>query len=116
MTNQRNQSPYILINTFTAIPGGIDALSAFQIAEMQDMNDEATEHGWLGNEVYGSRDGSSLIVLTRFQSEEAKNAWGRTERFRRHVEDLEPLIQNLSSVPVTFVGAHGDSPMIQERD
>ncbi|PBB08249.1 hypothetical protein CKW39_10625 [Kocuria sp. WRN011] len=114
MTNQQNQSPYILVNTFTAIQGGIDALSAFQLTEMQDLRDEATEHGWLSNEVYQSQDGASLIVITRFLSEEAKNSWGRTERFRRHVEALEPLVQNVTSIPVTFLAAHGQSVMIQE--
>lgn len=107
MTEQQHQSPSISINTFTAVEGGIDALIAFQIAEMQDMSAEATEHGWLGNEVYRSDDDTSLIVLTRFRSSEAKEGWAQTDRFRRHFEGLQPLIQNGTSIPVTFVVAHG---------
>ncbi len=99
--------PYTLINTFTTIDGGIDALAAFQIAEMQDMSTEAAAHGWLGNEVYRSHDDTSLIVVTRFRSATAKDSWAGTDRFRRHVEDLEPLVHDVTSVPVTWVAAHG---------
>ncbi|GAB3062610.1 MULTISPECIES: putative quinol monooxygenase [Micrococcales] len=109
MTDQRHQSPSISINTFTAVEGGIDALTVFQIAEMEDMRAEATAHGWLGNEVYRSDDDTSLIVLTRFRSAEAKENWAQTDRFRRHFEGLKPLIQNGTSIPVTFVVAHGQN-------
>ncbi len=108
MTNSQDQSPFIAINTFTAVDGGIDALTAFQIAEMEEMSGEATAQGWLGNEVYRSRDDTRLIVLTRFRSAEARERWAETDRFRRHVDDLRPLIRNGTSVPVTFVAAHGD--------
>ncbi len=102
------QRPFTLINTFTAVDGGIDTLAAFQIAEMQDMSAEALAYGWLGNEVYRSDDDTSLIVLTRFRSAEAKEGWSQTDRFQQHVEDLGPLVQNVTSTPVTFVAAHGD--------
>jgi heme-degrading monooxygenase HmoA len=108
MTDQQDQRPSISINTFTAVEGGVDALAAFQIAEMQDMSAEATAHGWLGNEVYCSDDDTSLIVLTRFRSAEAKESWAQTDRFRQHFEQLQPLIQNVTSIPVTFLAAHGD--------
>ncbi|MDF1704372.1 MAG: antibiotic biosynthesis monooxygenase [Aeromicrobium sp.] len=108
MTDHPNHDPYVLINTFTAVQGRNDALTDFQIAEMQDMSAEATAHGWLGNEVYRSHDDSSLIVVTRFRSAAAKEAWASTPRFRRHVEALEPLVQSVTSVPVTPIAAHGD--------
>lgn len=108
MTDQQTQSPFILINTFTAVEGAINALTAFQIAEMQDMSAEATAHGWLGNEVYRSEDDTALIVVTRFRSAEAKQSWAQGERFRQHVAQLQPLIQSVASIPVTFLAAHGD--------
>ena len=111
MTSDQNQSPHVSINTFIAIEGGIEALTAFQITEMEDMNEEATAYGWLGNEVYRSQDNTSLIVLTRFQSAEAMEDWAQTRRFRRHIGNLEPLIQNGTSIPLTFVAAHGDPHM-----
>ena len=109
MTDRHDQSPFISINTFIAVEGGLDALTAFQIAEMEEMSEQATAHGWLGNEVYRSCDDTSLIVLTRFRSAEARERWAETDRFRRHVEDLRPLIQNGTSTPVAFVAAHGDT-------
>lgn len=72
------------------------------------MDAQATEHGWLNNEVYRSDDGSSLIVVTRFRSPEAKEQWAKTDQFKRHVEDLEPFVESVTSVPVTFVAAHGN--------
>jgi heme-degrading monooxygenase HmoA len=99
---------FISINTFTAVEGGIDALAAFQISEMQDMSDEAAAHGWLGNQVYRSLDGASLVVLTRFRSAVARERWAQTDRFRQHVDDLEPLIQDVTSIPVSFLAAHGE--------
>ena len=106
-----DHAPYVLINTFTAEVGDVDALVALQLAETAEMDAQATSCGWLGNEVYRSVDGASLIVVTRFQSEEAKEKWAATERFRQHLEALMPLVKNVSSVPVTFVAAHGGSPM-----
>lgn len=103
--------PYTLVNTFTAIEGGIDALTAFQLSEMRDMGAEAASHGWLGNEVYRSEDGASLIVVTRFKSVESREKWAETERSRRHVRELMPLVKDITSVPVTFLAAHGDSPI-----
>lgn len=107
MTDQ-DPNPFISINTFTAVEGGIDALVAFQIAEMQDMSEEAAAHGWLGNEVYRSLDDASLVVLTRFRSADARARWAQTDRFRRHVDDLEPLVENVTAIPVSFLAAHGE--------
>lgn len=111
MSAPPNENPYILINTFTAVEGGIDALIAFQLAEMKDMSAEAAAYGWLGNEVYRSEDGASLIVVTRFQSIEAREKWAGTERSRQHVQQLMPLVRDVTSIPVTFLAAHGDSPL-----
>lgn len=111
MTDQQSQSPFTSINTFTAVDGGLDALAAFQIREMQDMSAEATEHGWLGNEVYRSHDGISLVVLTRFRSVEARDNWAQTDRFQRHVKDLQPLIRDFTSSPVIFLASHGGRHM-----
>ena len=109
MTDRQNQNPYTLINTFTPVAGGIDALVALQLAEIRDMHEEATSFGWLGNEVYRSQDGASLIIVTRFRSREARERWAATERFRRHIEELAPLVKAHSSVAATFLAAYGDS-------
>lgn len=109
MTGSQKHSPFILINTFTPVEGGIDALAAFQIDEMQDMRAEAASHGWRGNEVYRTRDGASLIVVTRFRSAEAKESWVETDRFQRHVEGLAPLIKGVVSVPVALIATHSGS-------
>lgn len=68
MSAPTNDEPYTLVNTFRAVEGGIDALIAFQLAEMRDMGANAAACGWLGNEAYRSEDGTSLIVVTRFKS------------------------------------------------
>lgn len=107
MINQQ-PSPYVLINIFTPAEGRMDELAAFQLAEMTDMHDQATAQGWLGNEVYRSHDDTKLIVVTRFESFEAKQAWARTERFQRHVHDLEPLLHEVTSLPVSLLRQAGD--------
>jgi|GEM_PF-7040284 len=111
MDDQRQHSWYILINTFVAVEGGIDALAEFQLAEMPDMSAEAANYGWLGDEVYRSEDGESLIVVTRFQSLEVREKWSEMARLRRHVERLMPLVKGVTSEPVTFLAVHGDSRM-----
>ena len=106
--SQQNEKPFISINTFTPVDGCIDALTEFQLTEMQEMDEQATEHGWLNNEVYRADDGSSLVVVTRFRSAAAKAEWAKTDRFKQHVEDLGPFVQDVTSVPVTFAAAHGN--------
>lgn len=101
---------YILINTFTAVPGGLDELVAFQLAETARMSSEATATGWLGNELYRSEDERQLIVLTRFASRAAQESWAETESFQRHVAALRPKFEDMTSVPVSFVTAHGEPP------
>lgn len=107
MTDQQIDRSITLLNVFTAVAGGLDELTAFQLSEMRALSAESAEHGWLGNEVYRSDDGTSLVVLTRFSSVEAKESWAGTERFARHVADLEPYVTEITSTPVTFVAAHG---------
>lgn len=97
-----------LINRFTPVEGGLDALVDFQLAEMRRMTPRATEAGWLGNELYRARDGSALIVITRFRSEAARAAWAATEDFARHVEALEPLVTEVDSMPVDLAGRNGE--------
>ena len=107
----RTENPYTLVNTFTAVEGGIEALIAFQLAEMRDMAPAASACGWLGNEVYRAQDGASLIVVTRFRSLEAHKRWSETRRSRQHVQQLMLRTKDITSVPVTFLAAHGDSPL-----
>lgn len=109
MNSPQQDGPYTLINTFSAVEGGMDALVAFQLAEMKDMGAEATACGWLSNEVYRSLDGANLIVITRFRSSEDRDKWAATERFQRHVQELKPLVKDVVSVAVTFLAAHGES-------
>lgn len=109
MSTPTVENPHILVNTFTPVEGGTDALVAFQLAEMQDMAAEAAACGWLGNEVYRSDDGASLIVVTRFRSVEARETWAATTRAQQHVRELLPLVRDVTSVPVRFLAGHGDS-------
>lgn len=102
------QQPYVSMNVFTPVPGGLDALVAFQLDEMRGLSDEAYGRGWLGNEVYRAQDGTRLIVITPYTSREAMQTWTTTERFRQHVAALEPLVEHVSSTPITFVAAHGE--------
>ncbi|SJN12861.1 Probable reductase [Leucobacter sp. 7(1)] len=104
---QQPSTPFISINTFTARDGGLDALIQFQIAETQRMSIEATAHGWLGNEMYRTRGGTDLIVITRFRSPEARALWAETPRFLRHVDALQPYVQEITTTAVDFVAAHG---------
>ena len=101
-------APAIAINIFTAVAGGIDALIEYQLAEMQAMSTEATACGWLGNEVYLAQDRTRLIVVTRFESLAARERWAATKRFQQHVQALMPLVADITSVPVTFLAAHGE--------
>lgn len=107
MTTQHQEPPFILINTFFPADHGFEELLAFQLAEMNALSEEAKACGWLGNEVYRSEDGASLIVITRFRSVGAREEWARTKRARQHVEQLKPLVKEIISIPVAFVAAHG---------
>ncbi|MGI0490115.1 antibiotic biosynthesis monooxygenase [Pantanalinema rosaneae CENA516] len=111
MSELTPSEPYILVNTFWPVGGGIDALIAFQLAEMREMGTEAAAFGWLGNEVYRSHDGTRLIVVTRFRSAEAHERWAETERTQQHFQELTSLVTKVLSVPVAFVAGHGDSPL-----
>lgn len=72
------------------------------------MGGEAAALGWLGNEVYRSRDGASLVVVTRFRSSEARERWARTRRSQLHVRKLRSLVNDVASVLVTLVAVHGE--------
>lgn len=113
MTTLNEETPFILINTFKPVDHSIDELLAFQLAEMKAMSAEAEACGWLGNEVYQSEDGTSLVVVTRFRSTEAREKWAQTKRAKMHVEQLMPLVRDISSVPVAFVASHGASAFAQ---
>jgi heme-degrading monooxygenase HmoA len=114
MTAQHQDPPFILINTFRPVDDKIDELLAFQLAEMNALSEEAKASGWLGNEVYRSEDGASLIVITRFRSVEAREEWARTKRARQHIEQLKPLVREIISIPVAFAAAHGAGDLSQK--
>lgn len=117
MSDQQPTNPFVLINTFTAVEGGLDALTELQSVEAARMSVDATAHGWLGNEAYRTLDGTSLIVITRFRSPEARARWADTPQFQRHVGELRPLVREIVSTPVFFASAHGEprSPGVFER-
>ena len=111
MFEARNETTYVLVNTFMVVDGGVDALTKFQFAEMQEMGAEASACGWLGNEVFRSEDGASLIVVTSFRSVEADKQWSETERLRQHVRRPMSLVEGITSVPATLLATHGNGPL-----
>lgn len=97
---------YVLVNTFTPKPGLIDAFLALQLAEMQRLGEAAQRTGWCGNEVYRAHDGASVIIVTRFETREAQQAWAQRSEFARHRERIGPLLETVHSVPCDLVAVN----------
>ena len=84
---------YTLVNIFTPTTGKLDALLELQLAEMKAMSTAARKAGWRGNEVYKAKDGTRLIVVTRFRSEADKETWAQTAMFQDHIARIGPLVE-----------------------
>ncbi|WP_285295635.1 putative quinol monooxygenase [Aureimonas altamirensis] len=102
----KEQESYTLVNIFTPLSGRLDDLLAIQLAETQEMRAEASEQGWLSNEVYRATDGSRLVVVTRFRSEDAQAAWRQSSTFAAHLDRIGPLIETVVSIPVQLMAKH----------
>ncbi len=103
--SQQKSNPYVLVNTFVPKPGRTDDLLALQLAELERLGAAAGNTGWLGNEVYRAKDGSSVIIVTRFASAEAQQVWAQRPEFAEHLARLGPLLAEVRSVAVTLVHA-----------
>lgn len=102
--------PFVSVNTFTPVPGGTASLVGFQLAEMAEMDTAARAAGWLGNMVLLAQDPAELIVVTAFGSTAARDRWSSSDRFRRHVDELAPLVDQVSSRRVRLIGRYGSWP------
>lgn len=108
MTHQSEEEPgpYTLINVFYPVPGKLDEFIDLQIAETKALTPESSMVGWLGNEVYRAHDGSKAVIITRFSSEAAKQAWAASSAFVAHLERIRPLLDKINSTPVKLVARH----------
>jgi NAD(P)H-dependent FMN reductase/heme-degrading monooxygenase HmoA len=104
-----------LINTFTPKGENADKLLEMQLEEIAKMRGKAGATGWLGNEVYRATDGSQLVIVTRFRSEEAKDQWAGSVEFAAHLERIDPLVERVDSMSVdlagTFRGTDENAPL-----
>jgi NAD(P)H-dependent FMN reductase/heme-degrading monooxygenase HmoA len=109
-----NETVHTMINTFTPKDGETDKLLKLQLEEVEKLRETAAETGWLGNEVYRSKDGTRMVIVTRFQSEDAKEKWAASSEFAAHLERIGPLVEHVDSIPVdlagVFRGAREDAP------
>lgn len=110
-----NDTTHTLINTFTPKGESVEKLLKLQLEEIATMREKAGEIGWLGNEVYRVTDGSQLVIVTRFRSEQAKDQWAGSLEFAAHLERIDPYIDHVDSKSVdlagAFRGADKDAPL-----
>lgn len=102
--------PFVSMNTFTPGPHGVAAVVDFQLAEMAEMDASARAAGWLGNLVFLAHEPEELLVVTAFASPAARDAWSATTRFQRHVDELAPLVDQVTSRRVRLLARHGAWP------
>lgn len=106
MSEMKDSDVHTLVNVFTPKAGQADRFLEVQLNETAKLRDAAAERGWLNNEVYRANDGKQLIVVTRFTSAEAQEAWSGTPAFAEHLERIGPLLESVSSTPVKEVARH----------
>jgi NAD(P)H-dependent FMN reductase len=100
-----NTTIHTLINTFSPKGSDVGELLALQLEEMAELRETAAKTGWLGNEIYRATDGSKLVVVTRFSSQQAKECWAASPDFAAHLERISPLLERVESVSVDLAGA-----------
>jgi NAD(P)H-dependent FMN reductase/heme-degrading monooxygenase HmoA len=105
MTTTTNE-PYTLVNVFTPKDGLMDSFVEMQLRETAKLQDASAASGWMNNEVYRSRDGSRLIVVTRFATAAAQASWATTPSFKEHVERIGALLEKVESIPVVQIARH----------
>lgn len=111
-----NDNPHTLVNIFTPKDGATDRLLDLQLQETRKMRSEAAATGWLGNDVYRAQDGKRLIIVTRFESIAAKQAWAATPSFAAHIERIDPLLKGVESIPVDQVARHIGASSYEDTD
>lgn len=97
-----------LVNTFYAKPGKLDAFLSLQVEEAERLGDVARASGWRGNRIHRSCKGDAAIVVTVFDSREARDAWIASEEFAAHLERIDPLIDRVESRECELVATYGD--------
>ncbi|WP_417770012.1 NAD(P)H-dependent oxidoreductase [Stappia sp.] len=97
---------WTLVNSFLPHAGRTGEFLALQLAETREMWAEAAGAGWLGNEVYVARDGDEVVVVTRFASRAAQEAFAASKSFARHRTRIAPLLKDVRSTPVRLVARH----------
>ncbi len=96
---------YTIINTFTPKDGQADRLLELQLEEIERLRGTATRAGWVGNEVFRPKDGNRMVIITRFQSKDAKERWATSPEFAAHLKRIGPLVEHMDSIPVDQAGA-----------
>lgn len=105
MSSKANDQ-FTLVNLFTPKPGAIDQFLQMQLDDTAQMRDNASAAGWLNNEVYRTRDGERLIVVTRFANAESQAKWTQTAQFLDHRARIAPMLDIVESIPVVEVARH----------
>lgn len=89
-----NDSPVVVINTFTPKPGKLDEFVETQIAGLQRLTANGPIPGSRGGRFFRSLDGATAVLVSVFDSVDAQKQFLKTEAFGAHRDRLAPLIDH----------------------
>jgi heme-degrading monooxygenase HmoA len=90
------------INTLVVKPGQIDAYIGMQSEFAAAMASGPT--GLMGGRLYKGVDGSTVVLVSQFESIEAQSALMRSAEFSAHLAKLRELVE--SSSPAVYEEAY----------
>lgn len=100
-------APVVLINTFVAKPGKLDAFLALQAAELRRLTEQSPPAGWRGSRLHRSLDDEKAVMVTVFDTIKDHQRWLRTDEFLHHVTIIEDLLENGSPGYYEIVASAG---------
>ncbi|WP_274423316.1 antibiotic biosynthesis monooxygenase family protein [Chelativorans sp. YIM 93263] len=100
-------TPAVLINTFVAKPGKLDAFLAVQAAELSRLTEQSPPAGWRGSRLHRSLDDDKAVMVTVFDTVEDHQRWLRTDEFLNHVKIIEDFLEDGSPGYYEIVASAG---------
>jgi heme-degrading monooxygenase HmoA len=85
------KGPVVLVNTFTAKPGQLEAF--IQAQKNEYMRLKGSVPGWLGNRLLRALDGKNAVNVATFASLDDYKRWRASEEFSKHGEIIKPYIE-----------------------
>ncbi|WP_242107439.1 antibiotic biosynthesis monooxygenase family protein [Luteimonas aquatica] len=100
--------PVVLVDTYLPRPGRREEFLALLAGDTRRLRAEAERAGWRGNRIYRSHDGEAVVVVTAFDSLQAKADWTRSEAFADHLRRIDPLLEHSLSRTCSPVAGAGE--------